>query len=170
MTGVTLRHWRKTDASDIVANANDERVWNGLADGFPYPYTLRDAEGWLQFCERPGRHWFYAIALDDQAIGGIGIIAGEGPHEQIGQFGYWLGHRHWNRGIGSAAAASLKAAALSTGTGFTRLEAPVFLDNPASMRVLERVGFTRQSGEDRQIIKAGKWRPAAIWFAERRNR
>jgi RimJ/RimL family protein N-acetyltransferase len=56
-------------------------------------------------------------------------------------FGYWLGRAHWGRGIATEAAQMLADHALNAG-GMRRLEASVFVENRASIRVLEKCGFT----------------------------
>lgn len=37
---VFLRPWKKEDAKQLAAIANNRNVWNNLRDSIPYPYTL----------------------------------------------------------------------------------------------------------------------------------
>ena len=69
-------------------------------------------------------------------IGGIGMGAVEGGHE----FGYWLTPSAWGRGYATEAGRAMVAAARHT-LGLRRLKAGHFVDNPASGRVLTKLGF-----------------------------
>jgi ribosomal-protein-alanine N-acetyltransferase len=144
LPGCVLRPWRDTDKDDLVREANNRRVWRNMTHTFPHPYTERDADLWLAIAADPGASIQLAIALEGRAVGGIGVIAGEGIFAQTAQFGYWLGESHWGRGIASAAARAL-ADRIAREQQFARLEAQVFEWNPASMRVLERAGFAREA-------------------------
>jgi [ribosomal protein S5]-alanine N-acetyltransferase len=144
LPGCVLRTWRAADKDDLVRAANNRKVWRNMTHTFPHPYTERDADLWLAIAADPGASIQLAIDLDGLAVGGIGVIAGEGIFASTAQFGYWLGEPHWGRGIGSAAASTL-AERIGRERLFARLEAQVFEWNPASMRVLERAGFEREA-------------------------
>ena len=53
--------------------------------------------------------------------------------------GYWIAREHWGRGFATEAATALLA--IADTLGIERLEASYFSDNPASGRVLEKLGF-----------------------------
>jgi RimJ/RimL family protein N-acetyltransferase len=139
-----LRPWRSTDKADLVRHANNRRVWRNMTHTFPHPYTTEDADLWLKIAADPGRSIQLAIEVEGSAIGGVGVIAGEGIYCSTAQFGYWLGEPYWGRGIATAAAQAL-CDRLASERLFARLEAQVFGWNPASMRVLEKSGFTRDA-------------------------
>jgi hypothetical protein len=44
----TIREWRMDDAPSLAKHANNRRVWLGLRDAFPHPYTIEDANRFLQ--------------------------------------------------------------------------------------------------------------------------
>ncbi len=144
LPGCVLRPWRAADKDDLVREANNRRVWRNMTHTFPHPYTERDADLWLAIAADPGPSIQLAIEVEGRAVGGIGVIAGEGIFAATAQFGYWLGEAHWGRGIGSAAATAL-AGRIGSERLFARLEAQVFEWNPASMRVLEKAGFEREA-------------------------
>lgn len=96
----------------------------------------------------------FAIEFSGETVGGIGAMAGEGISHQTAQFGYWLGESFWGKGIATASARALTAF-LESEHAFARLEAPVFIWNPASMRVLEKVGFIRESIRPNSVTKDG---------------
>jgi RimJ/RimL family protein N-acetyltransferase len=150
-----LRPWDPADKSDLVANANNRKIWRNLSGMFPHPYTEADADTWFQIAGESGRSLHFAIEFEGAAIGGTGAIAGEGVFRQTAQYGYWLGEKHWGKGIATAAAQAL-VAHLESERCFARLEAPVFAWNPASMRVLEKAGFQREGILRNSITKDGQ--------------
>lgn len=155
LTGCVLRPWALADKASLVANANNHRVWRNLADVFPHPYTDADAEFWLSFANTPSRSIHFAIEYAGEAVGGVGARAGEGIFVRTAQFGYWLGEPYWGRGIMTAAAAAMLEH-LKQDARFARLEAPVFEWNPASMRVLDKIGFVREAVKRHSVTKDGQ--------------
>lgn len=144
LPGCVLRPWRAADKPVLVPLANNRRVWRNLTHRFPHPYTEEDADDWIAVAAEPGASLHLAIDLGGSVVGGVGALAGEGVHAATAQFGYWLGEPFWGRGIATAAATAL-AEHLASERRFARLEAQVFAWNPASMRVLEKAGFTREA-------------------------
>src|SRR5437899_4588251 len=47
----TIRDWRADDAASLAKNANNRKIWLGLRDLFPHPYTINDANEFLQRSE-----------------------------------------------------------------------------------------------------------------------
>lgn len=138
-----------------MLHANNRKVWRNLTDMFPHPYTEADADHWFSLANRSGPGLHLAIECDGQAVGGIGVIAGAGVACHTGQFGYWLGEAFWGRGIATAAARSMVNYLFGCAQ-FFRLEASVFEWNPASMRVLEKLGFDREGVLKRSVFKDGQ--------------
>jgi [ribosomal protein S5]-alanine N-acetyltransferase len=151
----TLRPWRSEDKEALVRNANNQKVWRNLTEMFPHPYTEADADYWLSFANQAAPSIHCAIEFEGEAVGGVGVIAGEGIARHTGQFGYWLGEKYWGKGIATAAARAMVAHVFSA-SKFLRLEAPVFAWNPASMRVLEKVGFVREGVLRQSVFKDGQ--------------
>lgn len=152
LAGCCLRPWVEDDRPALVRNADNRNVWRNLTETFPHPYTVADADHWISFANRAAPSIHLAIDVDGSAVGGIGVIAGEGIAQRTGRFGYWLGEAHWGRGIATAAAGAMVAHAFA-GSRFARLEALVFEWNPASMRVLEKAGFVREGVMKRSVSK-----------------
>lgn len=150
-----VRDWEYSDKASLVRHANNAKVWRNLLDRFPHPYTEADAESWFALIETlsPRTHW--AIDIDGEAVGGIGVEPGQGTYARTGHFGYWLGESYWGRGIMSAAVRTTVEYVFSR-VDVVRLEAPVFEWNPASMRVLEKCGFRREGVLRKSAFKDGQ--------------
>src|SRR6185436_14085488 len=103
----TLRDWRQDDAADIAKHANSRRVWLGVRDVFPYPYTVADAEEFLDRAMSEDPPTRFCIDVGGKAVGGIGIHPGIDVHRRTAEIGYWLGKEFWGRGIVTEAVTAL---------------------------------------------------------------
>jgi RimJ/RimL family protein N-acetyltransferase len=150
----TLRSWRPGDLDSLVANASHADVSRGLRDRFPYPYTADDGRAWLaRAIDENDRSW--AIELGGAAVGGVGLTLGSDVHRHSAELGYWLGRRHWGRGIMSAVLDAFVVPAM-VAFRLHRMHATVYANNPASMRVLEKVGFEHEGVQKSAVVKRGE--------------
>jgi ribosomal-protein-alanine N-acetyltransferase len=150
-----LRLWQLEDAPALVAQANNRRIWQNLRDTFPYPYTADDADRWLAVANKyePPRN--FAIIVDGEPAGGIGLVLKEDVYRRTAEIGYWLGEAFWGRGIATSAVRATVEYAFAT-FDLGRLYAGVFGWNPASARVLEKAGFTFEARLRQAIRKDGR--------------
>ena len=44
----TIRDYRSNDAESLAKHANNRKVWLGLRDAFPHPYTIEDAKNFYR--------------------------------------------------------------------------------------------------------------------------
>jgi RimJ/RimL family protein N-acetyltransferase len=153
-----LRPFRLEDADSLAHHANNRKVSIRLRDRFPYPYTRRDARQFLGAAAKRDHNateFVLAIEVDGEAAGGIGVILGTDIERVSGELGYWLGEEYWGRGIVTEAIRQFAPWAMER-FKLSRLHADTFYDNPASARVLEKAGFTKESVKRRAAIKNGE--------------
>ena len=150
-----LRPWREGDAPALVKYANNRNVWRNLKDIFPHPYTMRDAEAWVQLQKDRDPQTDLAIANADEAIGAIGLKLQTDVYRRSAEVGYWLGEPFWGQGIATHALLAITEYAFAT-FDLVRLEALVKEWNPASMRVLEKCGFTLEGRLRKRVTKDGQ--------------
>lgn len=150
-----VRDWSDNDRESLVRNADNRRVWRNLKDRFPNPYTAADAEAWIALTRTNPELAGWAIDVDGQAVGCIGLKPLSDVYARSAHVGYWLGEPFWGRGIVTAAVRAVSELALGQ-PGYLRLEAPVFAWNPASMRVLEKCGFMREGVMRKSVFKDGE--------------
>lgn len=135
---LVLRPLREDDIDDLLPEIDDYAVASMLAR-VPFPYGRADALAYLDLVEKNrGRDLALAIARDGRVIGGIGLTA-IGP---VNELGYWLGRRHWGEGLATEAAVAFLGHAFGP-LGLDVVRSGVFLDNRASQRVQEKLGFLR---------------------------
>ena len=133
-----LRPGFPEDAHALAAAMADELVVRNLATA-PWPYTLRDAEAFLASPRDPILPSLLIFERTDGAprlVGACGL--GRRPSRSV-ELGYWIARAHWGRGF--ATEAGLAMIDIAKTLGFADLEAGHFVDNPASGRVLEKLGF-----------------------------
>ena len=126
------------DAPALAGAMSDRAIARNLAV-VPWPYTLRDAEAFLASPRDPVLPSFLIFERTDAAprlIGSCGL--GRRPSGAV-EMGYWIGRAFWDRGFASEACAALIEIARTL--GLSKLEASHFIDNPASARVLDKLGF-----------------------------
>ncbi|HUP68030.1 MAG TPA: GNAT family N-acetyltransferase, partial [Sphingomicrobium sp.] len=70
-------------------------------------------------------------------VGACGL--GRRPSGAV-EMGYWIARDHWGRGLATEACTALIDIARTL--GLTSVEGSHFVDNPASARVLEKLGFS----------------------------
>jgi len=151
----TVRPWAEGDAAALVRHADDREVWRNLRDRFPYPYTEADAEVWLTWALMQDPVTHFAIEVDGEAAGGIGIVLGEDVHRRTAEIGYWLGRTHWGRGIATEAVRAVTGYAFSA-HDLVRIQAFVFEWNTGSVRVLEKAGYELEARLRRAVEKDGE--------------
>lgn len=100
----TIRPWRVDDAASLAKGANNRNVWLGLRDLFPHPYTIDDANEFLQRSVTDHPTTKFCIEVAGEVSGGIGIRINHDVHRHTVELGYWLSERFWRRGIMSEAA------------------------------------------------------------------
>lgn len=126
------------DTQALFAGIADEGVVRNLARA-PWPYEERHAR---DFAERPVDPFFPRFlitrARDAAVVGGVGIDAVTGAPGVV-EMGYWIARPHWGQGYATEAGAAVLAIAHTL--GHREVRAGHFLDNPASGRVLRKLGF-----------------------------
>ena len=137
-TRLLLRPGWAEDAPALAKAIGDEMIVRNLASA-PWPFSLRDAEAFLAAPRDPvlpSLLVFERTEGEPLLVGACGL--GRRPSGAI-ELGYWISRPHWGRGLATEAGVALIG--IAKALGLRRLEASHFLDNPASGRVLEKLGF-----------------------------
>ena len=94
--GCIVMDWKSTDAPALARHANDRRMWRNLRDAFPHPYGLANAEAFIAMATTMSPITFFAVAVGDEAVGGIGYTL-QDVERVSAEIGYWLGASFWAR-------------------------------------------------------------------------
>jgi [ribosomal protein S5]-alanine N-acetyltransferase len=154
--GCEVRAYRAADAASLAAHADDREVWRQLRDAFPHPYTRADAEAFIAMAISPGAHRAFAIAIGDEAVGGVGYTLRSDVERISSEIGYWIGRAFWGRGLMTRVVRAFTAAVFDAHPELRRVYALPFASNPASARVLEKAGFTLEGRLRQAVIKDGQ--------------
>lgn len=166
--GFVLRPWRPSDLDALLVHANDERVSLGLSDRFPFPYTRQDGEAFLSGRTVDLSDPVFAIEIDGQACGGIGVRTGKGERSQSAEFGYWLGQALWGRGTMTRVVGAFVPWAMRE-LQLYRLQATVLDSNPASARVLQKNRFIEEGVQRAAVFKHGVLHDLRLFARVRRS-
>ncbi len=158
----SVRPWRLDDAASLQRYANNRNIWINLRDIFPHPYTLENARFFLDLVARENPLTTCAIATESEAIGCIHLRLGMDVHRRTAELGYWLGEPFWGRGIMTESVSALTSEAFQR-FDLVRIYAESFATNDASVRVLQKAGFTCEGRLRAHVFKDGKVLDALLY-------
>nr|CAB3497894.1 unnamed protein product [Digitaria exilis] len=165
MSQVTLRKFELSDVDAMMTWVSDPLVaapcrWDPYESTEPVLAFLRDV-----VLPHP---WFRAICLagdgnsgEPRPVGALSVSPTADPCRF--ELGYVLARAHWGRGVATAAVKLTVAAVFAEVDGLERVEALVDVANPASQRVLEKAGFTREAVLRKYMVVKGVVRDAVMF-------
>ena len=166
LTQCTVRPWQEDDVDALARHANNRNVSIHLRDRFPFPYELDHARKFLAWLLAQDQPTVWAIDVDGEAAGGIGIEQKTDVERISAEIGYWLGESCWNRGVVTEALQAVTAEVFRR-FDVMRLYALPFADNLASVRVLEKAGYVLEGHLRQSAIKDGRVRDQLLYATYR---
>jgi RimJ/RimL family protein N-acetyltransferase len=157
-----LRKWTEEDVDSLVKHANNFNIAKWLTNQFPSPYTKQDGEKYLSVVSYDVPTKIFAIEIDGEAVGGIGIFPQTDIHEKNAEMGYWLSEKYWGNGIMPEAIKKMVKYGFET-FDITRIYARPFSTNLGSQRVLEKAGFSFEARLPKSIFKNGEYLDEMIY-------
>lgn len=139
------------DAPRLATALNQLEVSRNLLH-VPAPYSVADAAAWIARPRDPRLPELLVLLRTRGAprlVGGCGIARG---HDGALELGYWIERAHW--GLGFATEAARAVMRLARATGLRRVRSVHFLDNPASGRVLRKIGFRATGRIEPRLCRA----------------
>jgi RimJ/RimL family protein N-acetyltransferase len=144
------------DAAAVIAICADWEVARRLSR-VPHPYGHADFRFFLEQVVVMEPTWAIVLRKTNELVGVIGLA----PHQdgQSAELGYYVGRTHWGRGFATEAGRAI----VRLGTediGYRRLTSGYYTDNPASGRVLAKLGFKPAGVSNRMCLAEGRDKPA----------
>lgn len=125
----------------------------------PHPYTPADADRFLEYTDQvweKGEGARFGVFLRDgeRLLGGIGLQANrEHRHAELG---YWIGVPFWGQGYCTEAVRELVKYGFEV-LELQRIFATHFVNNPASGRILQKLGMQHEGTLRQHILKWGEY-------------
>jgi ribosomal-protein-alanine N-acetyltransferase len=163
-----VRNWAVADLPSLVRHANNRNVWINLRDRFPHPYDERNGREFLTHVVQQQRPGVWAIEVDGEAAGGIGLMRMTDVERVSAEIGYWLGEQFWGRGVMTEAVTAVTTQAFRI-MDVQRIFALPFADNIGSIRVLEKAGYVLEGRLRHSAIKDGIIRDQLLYATYRRR-
>lgn len=163
-TRLVLRAVCEEDLPTLAALANDKEVYANTRT-MPYPYTIQDATefhekaqtGWIQ-----GKFANFAIIDKDrrQFMGTIGLMICQENHQA--ELGYWIGREYRSQGFVTEAAKRILEFGFED-LGLYRIHAHYLTRNPASGRILQKIGMLEEGLLRGHARKLGKFEDVRVF-------
>lgn len=136
--------------------ANNPLIAGNLRDGFPSPYTIDDAQAWLEMVQTNKNNLLRAICVDGHLAGSVGLHAGHDVYRFNYELGYWLGQPYWGKGIMTAVVKEMVKKGFAE-LNAHRIYAGVFSFNKASAAILLKCGFKHEATLHQSVYKNHQW-------------
>jgi len=146
------------DADIIAKYANNIKIWRGLTDNFPHPYSKQNAIDFIKIIEKEEPQRTFKITKDGQFVGFTGIVLQEGIYRKNAEIGYWIAEEFWGQGIASEAVNLLVKYLCKTFYDIEKIYAKVFDSNIASIRVLEKNRFRKEATLEQIAYKDNEYK------------
>lgn len=150
-----LRELCEDDIPKIVEYANNPKIAE-MTLNIPYPYQEKDAKWWIDVAKKGfanSDHFIFAICpkSTNTFIGGIGLEIDKPP--KSAELGFWIGEPFWNQGYMTEAVLKVLSFGFEE-RDLNEIRATHFINNPASGRVMQKCGMTKE-GEFKEHVKKG---------------
>ncbi len=159
---LTLRAPEMRDADAWEAICRPIEVARGTLR-MPHPYPKGGAADWFNLNRearvRGERCSFLMLDRDDTIVGMASLdIAPEHRHAELG---YTVAMDHWGKGYATEAARAVVDFGFQS-LDLVRIHAGYYLSNPASGRVLEKLGFVHEGTRPKFYLRLGEWMDLAL--------
>lgn len=152
MNQISIRPFSTNDRDKLVHYCNNIHIWNNVRDYFPHPYTLKDAEEYIILCQKQKPTQNFAITINGNLAGSIGMIIQSDVYSHSGELGYWVAEKYWGKGIATKAVKLIIAYAFNE-LKLERVFASVFDFNKASQKVLGKCDFQLECIAKKAYVK-----------------
>lgn len=142
-----LRNWTDADCDALFEILRDRKVVRYIADG--KPFTMEKVKEFLTWAENYQREngfcrWKVIEKSNGEIIGSCGFARPQGTEEI--ELGYLFAQKHWGKGFATEIAEAVMLYGFYK-LGFREIIAITDLENIASQKVLEKIGFTKRGFE-----------------------
>jgi RimJ/RimL family protein N-acetyltransferase len=152
-----LRPFTLADADDVTRIVSDREV-AATTLNIPHPYEPGMAAAWIA-THADGLHRQSPVVFavtrrdGDELVGAIGLSLEPAHHRA--ELGYWVARAAWGQGVCTEAARAVLQYGFVV-LGLERIFAHHFAGNPASGRVMQKLGMRHEGTLRGHIVKWGR--------------
>lgn len=157
-----LRPWNIDDLESLVKYANNPNIAKFMTDGFPHPYKEENGKMFIEFATKDNPIHIFAIDINGEAVGGIGLHPQQDIHKKNAELGYWLAEPFWGNGIIKKAIHEIVDFGFKT-YDIDRIFARPFGTNIPSQKVLQKAGFKLEGSFKNTLFKNGEYLDELIY-------
>ena len=161
---LVLRPFTLADGPVVEALAGAREVADTTLT-MPHPYPAGGGASWIAtHAENWSRNGVLALAIcnrrSNELLGAISLDI-DAMHRH-GEIGYWIGARYWGNGYATEATQAILEYAF-TDLRLHRVQARHFIRNPASGRVLQKVGMKLEGTHRDAYIRWERFESVAVY-------
>lgn len=154
------------DAKELQRLFGDRAIADTMGNSVPHPYENGMPEDWIsqrQESFEKGQTVDFAIThrLEGNIIGGIGFPRLDKLNENA-EVGYWIGKPYWNQGYCTEAARAVLRYGFEV-LGLNRIYAYHMTRNPASGRVMQKIGMKHEGYLRQHLERWGKFEDCELY-------
>ncbi|HEX6992059.1 MAG TPA: GNAT family N-acetyltransferase [Gemmatimonadales bacterium] len=152
-----LRPFTLADADDVTRIVSDREL-AATTLNIPHPYEAGMAAAWIA-THADGLHRQSPVVFavtrrdGDELVGAIGLSLEPAHHRA--ELGYWVARAAWGQGVCTEAARAVLQYGFGV-LGLERIFAHHFAGNPASGRVMQKLGMRHEGTLRGHIVKWGR--------------
>ncbi|MBV9835955.1 MAG: GNAT family N-acetyltransferase [Alphaproteobacteria bacterium] len=153
---LVLRRPQASDIPAIVDIVGDLRVSRYLAR-IPHPYGEVDGRFFIDEIVPHELVWALTLRTSGQLVGSAGLSPTD--QNEVAELGYYLAPTQWGLGFATEATRAIVDYGFKV-AGLTSITAGYFAGNPASGRVLAKLGFVETGRTERPCLATGRIEPS----------
>lgn len=157
-TRLYLRFFELSDAANVQQLAGSEEVARTTL-AIPHPYPDGAAENWIeavrQLSESGDSYAFAMITKDDGTLIGNMSMGVSRKHKRA-ELAYWVGVPYWGQGYATEAARRIVQFGFEE-LGLNRIYAAAMTNNPASSKVMVKLGMKPEGVYQQHVLKWGSY-------------
>lgn len=154
-----IRSYKKSDIDDFIDVTSQPEI-QPTTYGIPVPYTKKYAKKWFRFIKnniRTRQAYEFAVFIrnSDTYIGNVGLINVSSLHNHA-EISYYIDKNLWGMGYATEAAAKMLQFGFET-LGMFKITGLCMSSNPASRRVMEKLGMRFEGTMRSEMLKNGTY-------------
>ncbi len=163
-----LRTWSQADLDSLVKYANNIEIAKNMTDQFPHPYTVMKGKAFIEHASSGRPINIFAIEVNNEAVGGIGIHPQADIQRKNAELGYWLAEPYWGKGIITKAIIQMTDHAFKN-FDIQRIFARPFGTNIGSQKALEKAGYKLEGKFEKAFFKNNEFVDELVYAVRKKQ-